>query len=108
MAAFENTQGITNVKLLGRFRAYCPLGKAWYSGEVYAELTNPTYLVDYCDVDKFISRIDGTETIIEDVVAKVHSYLLDKTQSANVLVECNVKDAAHLPVTVIKEGGIGE
>lgn len=104
MAAFENVQGITKIEFKGKFRAFCPLGKAFYSGDVYVTVENPTMVPDYCEVDNLFKKIDGSEIIIEDAVAKVYDWVSCVTDAAHVKVECTVTDAAHLPVIVTKEG----
>jgi len=108
MEAFENVQGITKIEFKGKFRAFCPLGKAFYSGDVYVTIENPTAVPDYCEVDALFKEIDGSETIIEDAVARVYGWVSSATDAANVKVECTVSDAAHLPVIVTKEGSGNE
>lgn len=108
MTALENVQGITKIEFKGKFRAFCPLGKAFYSGDVYVTIENPTTVPEYCEVDELFKEIDGSDTIIEDAVAKVYSWVSRATDAAHVKVECTVTDAAHLPVIVTKEGSGNE
>lgn len=102
MASFKNTQGITTVRFKGRYRAYCPLGKKYYSGTVYVKVENPENIPDYCDVDKFFESLDGTDVIIEDAVQKTFDYVVSQVSSGTVTVSCYVEDAAHGVVEVEK------
>lgn len=103
---FKNVQGITEIAMKPKFRAYCPLGKAWYSGEFGISVTYPEMIPDYCDVDKAVAEIDGSETIIEDAVAKVFACVADQVRNGDVSVKCVVNDAAHMPVVVEKEAAV--
>lgn len=103
--AFENSQGISRICMSRRFRAYCPLGKKWYSANVNIIVDNPTMIPDYCDVDRQIEELDGYNVIIEDAVSKIYQVIVDNCESASqFLVRCEVSDAAHMPVVVEKRG----
>lgn len=103
MPSFENTQGITSISMSGKVRANCPIGKQYYSGNVVVTVDNPGRIPDYCDVDKFMISLDGTDSSIEDVVAAVFDFVTQQVESGLVKVVCRVDDAVHAPVLVVKE-----
>lgn len=99
---FRNEQGVTRIEAVGRIKCFCPLGDDWYSGDVAVKVESPEMIPDYCDVDKMLAAIDGSERIIEDVCADVHSWFKDATHG-RVSVSVSVCDSVHLPVVVTKE-----
>lgn len=102
--SFKNKQGITNIRMSGIFKAYCPLGRKNYTGKVSIQVNEPTNIPDYCDVDSFIDSLNGRKKIIEDAVDEIHDFITKQVKSYELLkVSCRVDDAAHSPVTVVKE-----
>lgn len=102
--SFKNKQGITNIRMSGTFKAYCPLGRKDYTGNVAIQVNEPSNIPDYCDVDRFVDSLNGSERIIEDAVCEIHAFIAKQVRSYELLrVSCRVDDAAHSPVTVVKE-----
>lgn len=101
---FQNKQGVTSITMKPKFHAYCPLGQAYYSGVVTINVTDPSQIPDYCDIDKLVHEFDGDNVIIEDVVKSVFDAMCEEVESGYVVVSCEVNDAAHSPVVVTKEG----
>lgn len=104
--SFKNSQGFTSFSIEGKYHAYCPMGNAWYSGNLRISVDNPYMIPDYCDVDEFVSKLNGTEVIIEDAVEQVFSFMADQVRSGFLCVTCCSNDAAHSPVTVTKSSQI--
>lgn len=103
MSSFKNKQGISHIKMKGKFECYCPLGKAPYTGHLSIHVWTPKRIPDYCDVDKFIAeKVNGHDLIIEDAVIKVLDFMADQIKHGEVEVKCKVNDAAHSPVVVSK------
>ena len=102
MAKFENVQGITEIKINHSVQCYCPLGDDWYTNKILICMSGISTVPDYCDVDRFIRSISGGKLIIEDVVSKIYSYIMDECHPKKLSVSSHVDDAMHMPVSVIK------
>lgn len=101
MPAFENKQKIYSIVMEGRCRCFCPLGQDWYDAEVEVSFIPDKTIMDYCDVDKMFEALNGQELIIEDVVSKVCQWF-EQFEPHDTCVKAVVKNATHLPVTVVK------
>lgn len=100
---FENTQGITEIRMNKNVRAFCPMGNDWYCGRVDIILTPGEYIPDYVEVDQFFSTLDGKQLILEEVVNEVFNYFVKEYSPYGLEVSCYSNDAVHLPVTVTKK-----
>ena len=101
--AFDNIQGITEIKYASRVRCFCPLGDDWYSADVGIEVQLPDRIPDYCELDAFVRSMDSQKLILEDVCSNVWERVKQETRGV-VRVSVSSSDAVHSPVTVVKAG----
>lgn len=98
---FDNTQGVTEIQMVGTTHLYCPLGDDFYTANTTITVSNPSTIPDYCDVTKFFESIDGEKLIIEDACRRMVDFIKGQTGNAQaVTVTIKVNDARHLPVSV--------
>jgi len=103
LAKFPHTQGIKSVAFDKTITVYCPLGNDFYTAQLLVEFHPNEWMMDYIDVDRFIQTMQGRNLIIEDVVKELHDHLTTEYSPYYVKVTCYATNAAHFPVTVIKE-----
>lgn len=96
---FDNEQGITEIKLMGRVRHYCPMGDDWVSTDIEITVTDPATIPDYCDVTAHLKELDGRQIILENLCLDVHRFIKSQTQGY-VIVTAKTKDAEHVPAQV--------
>lgn len=99
---FQNTQGITGIRMSTKVRAFCPMGNDWYCGNVTISMKPGDIIPDYVEVDTFIKTLDGSNNILEDIVAKVFNHCIEEYCPLALDVTCYADDAVHLPVAVTK------
>ena len=98
---FDNTQGVTEIQMVGTTHLYCPLGNDFYTANTTITVSNPSKIPDYCDITKFFESIDGKELIIEDACRQIVDFIKGQTGNAQaVTITIEVDDARHLPVSV--------
>ena len=100
----ENTQKITFIKADKQISLYCPLGKDFYTANIFIEfLPNECYM-DYIDFDKFIDHMSGESLTIEDAAQKVYDELQRyKPKASSVTIDAYSN--THMHVTVTKSDG---
>lgn len=103
MPKFKHTQGISEVSFSKTITVYCPLGRDYYTATIEVLFSPDEWMMDYIDVDKFIHSIQGQTLIIEDVVDKVYSHLIEEYSPKYVEVTLYAENAAHFPVVVKKK-----
>lgn len=103
MESIKNTMGITKISIKKNIKAFCPLGKSWYTGEVIASFSPTDKICDYCDADKKLQALDGRELIIEEMAEQVYQ-IFEEINPQWIKVDIKVNDAAHFPVEITKFG----
>lgn len=99
----KNTYGIERINIVLNVKCFCPLGNDWYTGECLVDFHPNGYIPDYCAVDKWKEEnIDGSELIAEEVVDKIHKFLVDTYDPYDCQVTCTVRDAKHSTVIITK------
>lgn len=103
LAMFEHTQGISKVTFNKTITVFCPLGNDFYTAHVNVDFVPDKVMMDYLDEEAFFKGLSGANLIIEDLVEKVHKRYTDTYAPKYVKVTVFAENAAHFPVTVIKE-----
>ena len=97
----NNTQSITTIKADKRITLYCPIGKDFYTADVYIKFLPNAFYMDYIDLDKFLNDMSGLNLTIEDGVNKIYNEL-QKYQPKKVSVKIEAFSNTHLHVVVTK------
>ncbi|WP_195540484.1 hypothetical protein [Eubacterium maltosivorans] len=103
MNYIKNTMGITEISAKKNIKAFCPIGKSWYTGEVTVSFLPADKICDYCDADKKLLALDGKELIIEEMAKRVYQ-IFEEINPKWIRVDIKVNDAAHFPVKITKFG----
>ena len=103
LAMFEHTQGISEVSFNKTVILFCPLGNEYYTAHINVVFVPDKYMMDYLDEERYFKSLSGTNLIIEDLAKAVYTHYLDTYQPKNVKVTIFADNAAHFPVTVVKE-----
>lgn len=102
---FENTQGVTELRMCGRTHLYCPMGDDWYTLNVEMVAEGPETIPDYIDVTKRLEEMDGDSLIIEDAAHILAGFVRQQVgRASKVEVTATVDDARHVPVVVTVRG----
>ena len=103
MAKFKHTQGISYVDFTKTITVFCPLGNDYYTADINVRFHPNQWMMDYIDVEKYIMSLQGSRNIIEDIATSVYDYLKKEYSPNKVRVSIYAYNAAHFPVTVVKE-----
>ena len=80
---------------------YCPIGKDYYTADVYIKFLPNAYYMDYIDLDVFLNKLRGLSLRIEETCEKIYNELqryMPKKSSVKIKAHSNT----HLDVTVTK------
>lgn len=97
----NNTQSISLIEASKRISLYCPIGKDYYTADVYIKFVPDSHYMDYIDLDAFLNRLSGLSLTIEDAANEIYTSL----QVYNPISTTVVIDASsntHLNVRVTK------
>lgn len=103
LAKFEHTQGLSMVSFNKTITVFCPLGNEHYTASISVDFVPDGYMMDYLDEERFFKSLQGKTYIIEDVAKIVHEHLVSEYEPKKVRVTVFACNAAHFPVTVVKE-----
>ena len=96
----SNTQSITLIETDKRISLYCPIGKDYYTADVFMKFVPDEYYMDYIDLDTFLNRLSGLSLTIEDAADTIYQELQRyKPHKANVMIEAFSNTHLHAKVT---------
>ena len=101
----ENIQKVTQIEASKRISLYCPIGKDYYTADIYIKFVPDRHYMDYIDLDVFLNKLGGKSLTIEDAANEIYKDL----QQYNPLSTTVVIDASsntHLNVRVTKDDDI--
>lgn len=101
----NNTQSITTIEANKRISLYCPIGKDFYTADVYIKFIPDKYYMDYIDLDKFLNGLGGKSLTIEDGCKEIYNEL-QRYKPKNTSVTIKAFSNTHLNVTVTKGDNI--
>ena len=97
----NNTQAISFIEANKRISLYCPIGKDYYTADVYIKFLPDAFYMDYIDLDMFLNNMGGANLTIEDAVNNIYNELqryIPKKTSVTIEAFSNT----HLNVKVTK------
>ena len=97
----HNTQSITSIKAEKRISLYCPIGKDYYTADVYITFLPNAYYMDYIDLDKFLNGLGGKNLTIEDGCNEIYNEL-QRYRALKTKVTIKAFSNTHLYVEVTK------
>lgn len=98
----KNKNGITKATFAKQFTAWCPIGQQSYIADVTVEVLPVDEIPDYCELNRELDGINGKELIIEALATEVYAITKAAFGNAPAKVTVDVKESAHMPVTVAK------
>lgn len=97
----NNTQSITTIKANKQISLYCPIGKDYYTADIYITFLPNAFYMDYIDLDLFIANLGGKSLTIEDACNEVYNEL-QKYKPKKTSVTIKAHSNTHLDVIVTK------
>ena len=109
MNKIPNSQGINCIIMRPKVIAKCKLGQDWFMNDLEIRFIPDSCYPDYMEIESYImTKIDGKELNIEEVVEILYDMLMDEYSPKNLQVVNNVHSAkTHFSVSVVK-GDISE
>lgn len=104
MSCFANEMGISEIKFKQNIVCMCPIGKQYCTYQMYVEMVPDEVIPDYIEVGKWMGSMNAKSYTLEDATAEVFDYIGNEYMPLELKVTCKCDDAAHMPVTVVKEG----
>jgi NADPH-dependent 7-cyano-7-deazaguanine reductase QueF len=96
----NNIQSITLIEADKRISLYCPIGKDYYTADVYIKLIPDNHYMDYMDLDKFLNDMSGLSLTIEAAVDKIYEEIQRyKPMKTKVMIEAFSNTHLHVKVT---------
>ena len=96
----NNTQSITTIKADKRISLYCPIGKDYYTADVYIKFLPNAFYMDYMDLDNFLNNMSGLSLTIEEAVREIYKELQRyMPKKASVTIEAFSNTHLHVKVT---------
>lgn len=103
MAAFQNTQGITQITFTHRTNNWCPLGNDFYTNQFTVTLVPGEIIPDYVEIQQEVGeKINHVPLSLEDAVALMFD-IVDAYNPKELTVKSYGDDAVHFPVEVVKQ-----
>lgn len=84
-----------------RINLYCPIGKDYYTADVYITFLPNAFYMDYIDLDVFITKLSGMGLTIEDAAKAIYDEL-QRYMPLKAKVTIEAYSNAHLHVKVTK------
>ena len=100
-----NSQSISLIEANKQISLYCPIGKDYYTANIFIEFVPNAHYMDYIDLDVFISEMGGMSLTIEDAADMVYKEL-QKYKPKKTKVSIVAFSNTHLNVTVTKDDSI--
>ena len=97
----NNTQSITIIEATKRISLYCPIGKDYYTADVYIKFLPKDFYMDYIDLDVFLNKLSGLSLTIEDGCKEIYNEL-QRYMPKKVSVTIEAFSNTHLNVKVTK------
>lgn len=103
MAKFENTDGISSIKMDGvSVKCFCPIGKSMCTYNVTIEMEPDKWIPDYIEVGAMIQLLEEKEYTLESACAEICNNVNKYVRPKKVSVTILCKDARHMPAEVKK------
>lgn len=103
MAKFENTDGISSIKMDGvSVKCFCPIGKSMCTYNVTIEMEPDKWIPDYIEVGAMIRLLEEKEYTLESACAEICNNLNDYVNPKKASVTILCRDARHMPAEVKK------
>ena len=97
----NNTQSISLIEASKRISLYCPIGKDYYTADVYIKFVPDRHYMDYIDLDVFLNGLSGLSLTIEDAINEIYNDLQQYSPlSTTVIIDASSN--THLNVRVTK------
>lgn len=102
MSNIINTQGINSIRFTKGIQLYCPMGKDFYFADIYVDIVPGEEIMDYCETDDFIQKMDKAPYIIEDAVDAIYKHIEAAIKPRHLVVKIHACSDVHMPVEVTK------
>lgn len=97
----NNSQQISLIEANKRISLYCPIGKDYYTADVYIKFSPNDYYMDYIVLDQFLNNMSGLSLTIEEAVENIYNEL-QKYKPKKTSVTIEAFSNTHLNVKVTK------
>lgn len=102
MSNIINTQGINNIRFNKDIQLYCPMGKDIYFAHIDVQIVPGEEIMDYCETNEFIQKMDKAPYIIEDAVNVIYKHIEAAIKPRDLVVKIWAQSRVHMPVEVVK------
>lgn len=102
MSNIINTQGINTIRFAKDIQLYCPMGKDMYLAHINVDIVPDEEIMDYCETNAFLEKMDKAPYIIEDAVNVIYKHIEAAIKPRDLVVKIYAQSHVHMPVEVVK------
>lgn len=102
MSNIINTQGINKIRFNKDIQLYCPMGRDIYLAHIDVEIVPGKEIMDYCETNDFLEKMEKGPYIIEDAVNVIYKHIEAAIKPRDLVVKIWAQGRAHMPVEIVK------